>query len=195
MNHCPIRLFDVHDALHILRCQRLEIQLIRNIEVGTYRLRIIIYNNRLIALFAERPGAVNRTEVKLDPLADTDRAGTEDKHLLPPAGICGFILAAKAGIVVRRLRRKFSRARIHHLKRGHNVVVLTHLMNLLFVASCQSGDNIVRELDSLGFSQQIRRQRSLLKRLFHLHDNRQLIDKPDVDLRDRMDRLIGEAAS
>ena len=59
LNHCPIRLLDVHDALHILRCQRLEIQLIRNIEVGTYRLRIIIYDNRLIALFAERPGTVN----------------------------------------------------------------------------------------------------------------------------------------
>ena len=40
--HSSIRLLQTHDALHILRGQRFEIQLIRNIEVGTYRLRVIV---------------------------------------------------------------------------------------------------------------------------------------------------------
>ena len=45
-----IRFLQIHNRLHIFRCQRLKIQLIRNIEVCTYCLRIIIYNNRLIPL-------------------------------------------------------------------------------------------------------------------------------------------------
>ena len=162
LNHRAIRLLNVHNTLHVFRSQWFKIQLIRNIEVGAYRLRIIIYDNGLIAFSAERPGAVNRAEVKFDSLADTNRAGTEDKHLFAVIRERSLILASKAGIVVRRLRGKLRRTRIHHLKCGYDSVVLTHLVNVLFRNSCQPRDDIVRELNSLGFSQQVHGERSLL---------------------------------
>lgn len=75
LNYCSVWLFDINNALHILRCQRLKIQLICNIKVRTYSLRVIVDNDGLIAFFAECPGAVYGTEVKLDSLSDTDGAG------------------------------------------------------------------------------------------------------------------------
>ena len=68
-------MLQIHDALYILRRQRLKIQLICNIKICTYRLRVIVDDDRLISLFCKGPGTVHRTEIKLDPLADADRTG------------------------------------------------------------------------------------------------------------------------
>ena len=75
LNHCSVWLFNINNALHIFRCQRLKIQLIRNIKVRTYGFRVIVDNDGLIAFFAECPGAVYGTEVELDSLSDTDGTG------------------------------------------------------------------------------------------------------------------------
>ena len=47
--YCAVRLFNVDDAFHILRGQRLKIQLICDIEVGTYSLRVVVDDDGLIA--------------------------------------------------------------------------------------------------------------------------------------------------
>ena len=74
---CPIRFFQIYDTFHIFRCQRLEIQLVCDIEVCTYCLRVIVYNNSLISLFVKCPRTMHRTEVKFDTLPDTDWSGTK----------------------------------------------------------------------------------------------------------------------
>ena len=53
-----IRFFQTDNALHILRCQRLKIQFICNIEVCTYGLRVVIDNDGLISFFGECPGTM-----------------------------------------------------------------------------------------------------------------------------------------
>ena len=82
LDHSSVRFLDIDDALHIFRGQRLKIQLICDIEVGTYGLRVIVDDDRLIAFFCKCPGAVNGTEVELDTLSDTDRTGAENQYLL-----------------------------------------------------------------------------------------------------------------
>ena len=73
LDNCSIRLLNINDTLYIFRCQRLKIQLISNIKVCTYCLRVIIYNDRFISFFCKCPCTMYRTEVKLDSLSDTDR--------------------------------------------------------------------------------------------------------------------------
>ena len=40
--HSAVRLLNVNDALHVFRRERLEIQLVRNVEVRTYGLRVVV---------------------------------------------------------------------------------------------------------------------------------------------------------
>ena len=46
-------MLNIYDRFHIFRSQRLEIQLVRNIEVGTYGLRVIIDDNGIIPLWSQ----------------------------------------------------------------------------------------------------------------------------------------------
>ena len=73
LNDRSVRFFDFYDIFYILRCQRLEIQLVCNIKVCADSLRIVVDNNCLVAFFFKSPGTVYRAEVKLNTLADTDR--------------------------------------------------------------------------------------------------------------------------
>ena len=51
LHNRSVRFLQIDNTLHIFRCQRFKIQLICNVKVCTYCLRVIIYNNRLIAFF------------------------------------------------------------------------------------------------------------------------------------------------
>ena len=90
-------------------------------------------------------------EVELDTLSDTDRAGTKYQYLFLRVCLYDFILAAKAGIIVRCGRFKFCRAGIYHLERCGDTVSVTHLFDVLFGFSGQFRDHFVRELDAFCF--------------------------------------------
>ena len=49
--HCAVGLLQPHDGLHILRRQRLKIQLIRDIKVGAHRFRVIVDNDGFKTFF------------------------------------------------------------------------------------------------------------------------------------------------
>ena len=152
LHYRAVRFLNVHDALHIFRCEGLEIQLVRDIKVRTYGFRVIVDDDRLVPFFCKCPCTVYGTEVELDALSDADRAGTEDKDFLLAFSLFHFVLAAVYGIIVRRLRRELSRARIHDLICSYNAVRMAHIVDLTLALSGQPGDHIVRELDPLRLS-------------------------------------------
>ena len=193
LHDCSVRFLNIYHILHILGSQRLKIQLVRNIKVRTYGLRVIVDDNRLISLFRKCPGTVYGTEVELDTLSDADRAGAQDKHFFLITSAVRLILSAVYGIVIRSRGSELSGAGIYHLIRCGDVPLAAQFFDLIFFSSGQARDDIIRELDALRLAQQIFRQLLLTQRLLHLHEDRQLVDKPDIDLRDLMDLLVGNA--
>ena len=73
LDYSSVRLLQLNDILNILRCERFKVKLVRNIEVRTYSLRVVVYNDCLIAFLLECPCAVNRAVIKFDTLTDSDR--------------------------------------------------------------------------------------------------------------------------
>ena len=151
LHHSSVRLLQTHDALHVLGSQGLEVQLIRNIKVGTYRLRVIVDDNGLIALFRKSPGTVYGAEVELDTLSDSDGAASQNQYLFPIPGLHYLIFTAEYRIIVRGACLELCRAGIYHFVRSSNAVGITELFNLLLRLAGQSGDDIVRELDPFRF--------------------------------------------
>ena len=144
---CSVRMLQIYDIFHIFRCQRFKIQLICDIEVRADRLRVVVYDNCLIAFFCKRPGAVYGTEVKLDTLTDTDRAGTKHKHFLLSACLHRLIFTSEYGVIIRCFSRKFRCTRINHLIGSYDTVVVAHLFDLIFCLSGQTCNDVVREFD------------------------------------------------
>ena len=133
------------------------------------------------------------TIVKLDTLSDTDRAGTQYQDFLASGGLLGFALAAEYGIVIRSRSCELCSTGVYHLVDSLNAVVITHLLDLFLGLAGQSCDHVIRELDSLGFLQQINRQRLCLQRMLHLGQNGNLVDEPQVDLGNVVDLLVADA--
>ena len=81
LHHRPLRLLDIHNGLHILRSQRLKVQLVRNIEIRAHRLRIVVDDDGLIACSGKRPCGMDGAVIELDSLPDADRPGAQHQHL------------------------------------------------------------------------------------------------------------------
>ena len=200
LHHRTVGMLDVHHVLHILRRQRLKIQLIRDIEVRAHSLRIVVDDDRLIARFGKGPGGMNGTVVELDSLPDSDGAASQHQHLLRADGSVGTELAASGflrlvfsavyGVIIRRARLELRGAGIHHLISGCDAVFQAQIFDLPLRHSGQAADHVVRELQTLRLAQKLRRERALLQLLFHLHQNGDFIDEPLVHHRDFIDRLI-----
>ena len=91
------------------------------------------------------------TEVELDTLSDTDRAGSKNEDLLLWLCLNRLILTSVHTIVIWCLCCELSRTGIYHLVCSNDSVGITHLFDLFLGLACQSCDDIVRELDSLCF--------------------------------------------
>ena len=59
LNHSSVWLFKANDILNILSCKRLEVELIGNIKVGTYCLRVVVDYDCFVTLFFEGPCGMN----------------------------------------------------------------------------------------------------------------------------------------
>ena len=135
------------------------------------------------------------TIIEFNALADADRAGAKHQYLFGRMRFHGFILAAKAGIIIRGGCFKFSRTGIHHFKYRRNAVFITHSLNFFLRKPGQSGDDRIRKFHALCLPQQFRVKRLLLQGVFHFHNNRQLINEPVIYHRDIMYRIIVHAFS
>ena len=192
LHNSTVRFLNINYIFHIFRSQRLEIQLVGNIEVGTYGLRVVVHDNSLIAFLRESPGTVHGAEVKLDTLSDTDRAGTKNQYLFAVMSALCLIFSAIYGIIVRCGRSKLGGAGIYHLISSGDTPVHTHLLDLLGSLTCQISDHVIREFHTFGFTQQILCQLFALEILLHFHQNGDLVDEPQINAGDLMDRLVGD---
>ena len=200
LHHRPVGMLDVHHILHILRRQRLKIQLVRDIEVRAHGLRIIIDDDRLITRSGKSPGGMNGAVVEFDSLSDSDGAASQHQNFLRADGSIGTNLAASGflrlvfsavyRVIIRRARLELRGAGIHHLISGCDAVFQAQIFDLPLRHSGQAADHVVRELQTLRLAQKLRRERALLQLLFHLHQNGDFIDEPLVHHGDLMDRLI-----
>ena len=198
LNNSSVRFLDIYNILNIFRCQRLKIQLICNIEVCTYCLRVIVDDDRLISFFRKCPCTVYRTEVELDTLTDTDRAGTKYQDLFLIFCFYSFILClliAVYRIVIWCRCRKLCCTGINHLVCCTDAVLFTQVFDLSFCLSCQVCDDVVRELQTFCFQKKVFVQLLSFQSLLHLNKDSQLIDEPDVDLCDIMKLLLGNISS
>ena len=91
------------------------------------------------------------TEVELNTLSDTDRAGSKNEDFLLRIRLSRLILTSVHTVVIWSLCCKLSRTGIYHLVCCYDSVGITHLFDLFLGLACQSCDDIVRELDSLCF--------------------------------------------
>ena len=192
---CTIRFLDIYNVFHIFWCQRLKIQLIGNIKVCTYSLRVVIDDDCLISLFCKCPGTMYGTEVKLDTLSDTDWSGTKNKDFLSVrCGNC-FVFTAIYRIVVWGGSLKLCGTGINHLVGSNNAIFFSHCFYLFFCTSCQFCNKIIRELQSLCLAKQIFRQRLCFQCSFHFHQNCDFINKPYINFRNIMNLLIGNTSA
>ena len=186
LDNCSVRLLNINDTLYIFRCQRLKIQLISNIKVCTYCLRVVIYDDRLISFFCKCPCTVYRTEVKLDSLSDTDRTGSKDKNFL--LRIVSLQLHShyhKRNSSMASLPRTpphrylrscmLPRCRFHGAYRG------SLALSFLSARAITLSGNSIR----LCFFQKFRcRVPAVFSACLHLYDDRKFINEPLVDLCD-----------
>ena len=133
------------------------------------------------------------TIVELDTLSDTDRTGTQYQDFLASGGLLGFALAAEYGVIVRSRRCELCSTGVYHLVDSLNAVVIAHLLDLFLGLAGQSCDDVIRELDSLGFLQQIHCQGLCLQCMLHLGQNGDLVNEPQVDLGNVVDLFIADS--
>ena len=198
LNNSSIRFLDIYYILNIFRCQWLEIQLICNIEVCTYSLRVVVDNNGLISLFRKCPCTVYRAEVELNTLSDTDRAGTKYQDLFLIFCLDCFVLClviAVYRVVVWCLCRKLCRTGINHLVCCTDAVLFTKIFDLSFCLACQVSNDVVRELHTFCFQKEVFVQFLSLQSLLHLNQDSQFVDEPDVDLCDVVKFLLGNISA
>ena len=75
-----VELLVVQDLAQRLLVQGLEVEAVGGVEVGRYRLRVGVGDQRFVARLLQRPHCVHCRVVELDALADTDRPGADDQH-------------------------------------------------------------------------------------------------------------------
>ena len=158
LHDSAVRLFYIYHILHILRSQRFKIQLICNVKVRTYSLRIVVDNDRLIALFFECPGTVHGTEVKLNSLADTDRTGTQNENFFLIGLPIRLIFPTVNRIIIRCCSCKLSRAGIYHFISGSDAPLPAQLSDVLFPFTGQTRDHIIRKFNPLCLTKQVLRK-------------------------------------
>ena len=151
LHHRAVGLFQIHDALHILRGQGFKIELVRNVKICADGLRIVVHDDGFITFPGKCPGTVHGAEVKLNPLADPDGAGAENQNLFSSLCLFCLVFTAENRVVVGCFRGKFRGAGVHHLIGGHNAVCMAHIVDLPLRSPGEPGDHGIRKFHPLRF--------------------------------------------
>ncbi len=178
------RFFRFDNGIHIFWCQRIKVKPVRSIKVCGYCFWIVVNNNGLIAFLFQRPHAMHRAIVELNPLANTNRARTEYNNFLFTAvmflqKLCCFILFIEGRIKIRCFRFEFCSAGIYHFIGGKAF--------FRRVFSGQTHDSSVQKAHLFGFQIQFRCQLFFHQLALHFHKILQFGQEPFVNLRDIMD--------
>ena len=108
-------LFHARDIEHVLRRQRLEVKLVRDVEVRAHGLGIGVDHDRLDAGRAKSHRGMHAAVVELDALADAVGPAAQD-HDLGAGGDAGLVLAAVAAVEIGRFRFELGRAGVDRVE-------------------------------------------------------------------------------
>ena len=136
-NH-PKRALGPHDAQHILKRQRLEIEFVRGVVIRADRLRVAVDHDGLKAVVLEGKGGVDAAVVKLNALTDPVGPATQNHHLAT-RGRSGLVLALIAGVQIRRVGHKLGRAGIDRFIHRGDGVLFAQTAHLGLAAAAQLG--------------------------------------------------------
>ena len=128
-----VGLFDVNDSFNILIGKRLKVQLVCNVKVGGYGLRIVVDDYCFISGFSKCPCGMYRAVIELYSLSDPYRSGTEYEYFFLSLGLSGFVLSAVYGIIIRGGRIKFRSAGINYLVDRSDAFFSSERKDLLFL--------------------------------------------------------------
>jgi len=183
-----LRLLQVDHILHPLPEDRLEVELVRHVEVGRDGLRVAVEHEGLVTHLLRRLYTVDARVVKLNALPNPVGAGAEDEHLVS-ARDRAFVDRLVAGVVVGRLGRKLARTGVDDLVGGGDVALFAVSPDLAVahVVRHKVRDLLVGEAGALGRAEipfAHLTERRLPDLLFQCPQVRNLIEEPRVDLRD-----------
>ena len=105
-------MFLIVNVEHVLESERLKIKFIARVVIGRNRFRIRVHHDRLESELAQGKRGMHAAVIKFNALADPVRSATQN-HDLAFAALASLVLVAVCRIVVRRIRFKLRRARIH----------------------------------------------------------------------------------
>ena len=192
------RLLDFQHVHHVFRRERLEIQAIGGIEVGGNGFRVVVDDDGIKARALERPDAVHRAIVKLDALADADRAGTQHDDGLA-AAVLRFGRRAVGAVKIRADGLELAAAGIDHAEGRLHVQAGAKHADIRRLAADKARNGAVRHAHFFGGHHRIRVQRSDAAQradfLLHADDVLHLFEEPDIDLRNLVDMLHRHAAA
>ena len=103
----------IDDLENVLEGERLEVQLVRGIEVRGDRFGIRVDHDRLEALLPQRDGGADAAVIELHALANTIRSAAEDDHR-SAATARRFVLLVVAAVEIRRRRGELTGTSVHH---------------------------------------------------------------------------------
>ena len=130
---------------------------------------------------------MNRTEIKLNTLSDSDRTGTENHDFLLRMILFYLIFTIKAGIIVRSGCFKLCCTGINDLIRSMNIHCISHSLDLSLCLSDNLANYLIREFHTFCFLHQFFIDfLSIPQFLLHLYQICDLIQEPDINLSNGM---------
>ena len=185
-------IFKLDDIHHVLRRQRLKVELVGGGVVGGNGLGIVVDDDRLVARILDGGDRVNRGVVKLNTLSNTDGACAKHHDLLL-VGHDGMVLTGVGGIEIRNIR--IGVEGICHAEDGNDLVLMTEVPNVRLLHAPKSCNADVGESDHLGSLERCHVAHVCRKQLFHLHDALECVQEEGRDLGNVIKTLDGFAAA
>ena len=191
----PRRPLSLGDVEHVFQRQRLEVKLVRGVVIGAHRFWVAVHHDGFVAVLFEREGGMNAAVVKFDPLADSVRASPEDHDLFSLARL-GFVLPFVSGIEIGGISGELRAASIDRAKDRAHPQRKPQGTDLFFCAAEQSREPPVGKAHLLDLATKLRSPVILHfpkppDPPFRCDDLADVLQKPRIDLRERMDLIHG----
>ncbi len=193
------RLLVLVDVHHIFESQRFEIKFVGRIVIGGNRLRVAVHHDRFVTQLAQGLNGVYTAVIKFDALSDAVRSAAKNHDFLLIGQARLIHRAAVAGIKVGRVSLEFGGAGVHQPVHGLDTRFnsLPTDIELLDVRAAQRRNLAIRKPGPLGFAKQVEIERLVLRRrlqlAFDLHDLRDVVQEPRVNLGDLCNLFHGHA--
>ncbi len=143
---------DVQDGLDV---DVLEVQLVRLVVIGAYRLRVVVDHDSLVSRLTERPDGPDRAPIELDRRTDTIHAGTEHHHavIIQRHVVLGGIVRE---VQVVGERRELGGDRVDLLDEGGDACFETHAAHGQLVRVQKLGELTIAEAELLCLQEEVR---------------------------------------